>query len=355
MTGLSSYRLYANIDRVLELLRPHVVHNHGLVFSFLDELLSAVGRNAIHGENAEHFFAELYPMLFDQARDMSPEQIAALYAHAVARNASSDSDRLVQALMGRAFLAWDSSALVALTTILRTALSNGIALEGESYRHATIAILDMAIKQEVGQEPRNPDWKRPRRGCQSRSYCSHCEDIDDFLQSGQQSSFKAYLSKKSIDHVKDQLSHSRDGHRYQVTTKPPDSRSRDRLLSDNMCRRFKDKQKEQPYMVKWTLEVTKTTVAFDAEHKAWSSRAIAFQRTVQSMVPDEMMRLLLGSRYDELMQLRAVKTATAHLFSHHNMASHTLPPTNGSAQVFPAGMSCEQVKAMFEVSLQPRR
>lgn len=327
------------------------MHNYGLVLSFFDQLLCAVGRKNIEDETAEHFFAELYPILFVRAHDLDPEQIAALYVHAFSQEEPVHTDQLIEALAARDYSSYNPGTLAALSSILRTAHNNEVTLDRAVYKEATTAILDRAIKQGVGQEPITPDWKRPKRGLEARNGCAQCSRLDSFLQDGGQRSYICYLVKSQKQHYESLIFHSQDGHRYDVTITPPDTTAiLDQLRMDNLRLTRKDKKKYDPRVEKWKYQVTKRTDLSDAEHKEWLSRAIVFQQTIRSMVPDATLRVLLGSRYDEIVQLQAVKIATAHLCQDNNLASRTLPRHAVLAQVLPPGMTADQVRAMFEVS-----
>lgn len=140
-----------------------------------------------------------------------------------------------------------------------------------------LSLIEIFITQTVGQEPGKPnDWARPletAKKCQSD--CDNCRSMNEFLRDPQRQNFTLPPRERFSYHLEGQFDYFRY---FDVEEK----------VKDNLT------------------AVTKTTKWWEEQHQSWEKRASDAIKTLQKL-PQEELKACLGTKFDEIMDLRMVK------------------------------------------------
>lgn len=139
------------------------------------------------------------------------------------------------------------------------------------------SMLTTYITRVVGKEPKKPsDWARPGESGCSRSDCSNCQSLREFLLDPKEESRKFDLS--SFGHI-----------RYWVLKHCDISQIEDKSAT------------------KQTVVATKNMKDWEWEHSKWEKRAVTAQKFLKGLPQDELKQCLGQEKLDDIMDLRMVK------------------------------------------------
>ena len=154
--------------------------------------------------------------------------------------------------------------------------------------------ISMFIIRYIGKEPFLPvNAALPYMGCgKQKIYCHGCSDLDDFLQHPEGLAGDIIGNGEMREHVKSRLLHGELCSPTHVGYL--DSKT---ILTGT--------EPSNPEAVH-TLRVNKWFTRPIIPEYAWKQRVYAANDMIQDIAKDEEWKLLLGDKYDECMQLRAV-------------------------------------------------
>lgn len=164
-----------------------------------------------------------------------------------------------------------------------------IPLTTQSYQWQFQQVISLFIIRFISQEPTplSPDLTCPPLGCASpaRPYgCSTCLELDAFLVDPHRKTADVTGGIDAPEHVAEQI----QGTDYLQMTVTSHS------------------AEEMKSTIRITKNVTKPEEP-DARHDLWVGRVIRANDAIQAICGDEDWKLLLGDKYDECMNLKAVR------------------------------------------------
>ena len=169
-----------------------------------------------------------------------------------------------------------------LQTLRQIMEQNNIPFIRQDYRYLFQHIIDLFIIEYVKMEPRRPATQTcSKAGCGVGRQCQDCWDLDDFLRHPSHKSWDLTTTGQRRDHVE----------RRVIASQSP---------------YFRCDTIENPH-APHTLRVTKTlNEAWEASHLAWLRRCTHAKEMLAAIGRDALEQLL-GERYDECVELRAVR------------------------------------------------
>ena len=176
-----------------------------------------------------------------------------------------------------------------LKNLLQVMQDYSIPLTTPNYQWQFQLVISLLIIRYIGKEPTPlpPDLSCPPLGCASptRPYpCSTCLELDAILVDPHRKTGDVTGNIDAPDHVANQI----QGTDYlQMTVL---THSAEQMMST----------------IRITKNITKPEEP-DERHELWKKRAIKANDMIQAICGDEEWKLLLGNRYDDCMQLRAVR------------------------------------------------
>ena len=152
----------------------------------------------------------------------------------------------------------------------------------QDYRNLFQYIIALFIIEYVKMEPSRPaNQTCPRAGCGARRQCQDCWELDEFLRNPSEHCMDLTTTGQRRDHVERRVLASQSPY-YRCDTIP---------------------NSHAPH----TLRITKTlTEAWGASRSAWSRRC-AQAKDMLAAIGHDALRPLLGTKYDEYVELRSVR------------------------------------------------
>lgn len=180
-------------------------------------------------------------------------------------------------------------------------------VDKELFGNVASAILEKVINQRYQPRPTKPKgWPMKKKGCG----CQHCDRLDRFLTAPAQRSARFSLDQQARKHLDDRLRYY-GGRAYGSSYDGYPLYAFDTDKSTRPC---------------YTLVITKLRPEFDQDLKEWQTDFKALEDDLAGL-RRPFMRRVLGERYEDLVELRALKKSHELAEMTDAAASNTAPPT----------------------------
>ena len=217
---------------------------------------------------------------------LAGNRIAHLIGCCLISGLKDEENRLLDTIASEASSADDRTLKDNLMPFLRTLRQimeqNSVPLTTQVYQDLFQYIIALFIIGYVKMEPPHPaNQTCPKAGCGAGRQCQDCWDLDDFLRHPSKKCWNLTTTGQRRDHVEHRVLGSQSSY--------------------FRCETIRNRH--APH----TLKVTKTlSEAWEASHSAWLDRCTQAQETLAA-IGHEALKQLLGNKYNECIELRAVK------------------------------------------------
>ena len=169
-----------------------------------------------------------------------------------------------------------------LQTLRQVMEQYNVSFTTQDYQYLFQYVNELFIIEYVKMEPPRPATQIcPKAGCGAGRQCRDCWDLDDFLRHPSQECWDLTTTGQRRDHVERRVLGSQSPYFRCDTIKNPHA----------------------PH----TLRVTKTLrEAWEVSHSAWLDRCTRAEE-LQAAIGHDALKQLLGTKYDECVELRAVR------------------------------------------------